>query len=90
MNQQFDEDSDAADFSDVHNAHIERLKQRNRELLALCCKANTLFQDMSRFVGKMALQDYGLFNDVSIGLENVAAHAERQLDWVEGHGKGSI
>jgi hypothetical protein len=45
------------------------------DLLKACAMAQRLIEDMSRFVGKMALRDYALFDDAPIALRNAVDKA---------------
>lgn len=49
----------------------ERLREQNEELRSALADCLVLIDDMSRYVGKMSLTDYRLFNDAPMRARNL-------------------
>lgn len=63
----------SANGADLANAHLFTAAPELRDALAQCL---SLIDDMSRFVGQMALRDYLLLNEAPINARTALAKAE--------------
>ena len=73
-----DSDSHGIALAEHHRGEHEanaRLMAAAPDLLAACQAQLRLIEDMSRFIGQMALRDYALFNEAPILAEAAIARA---------------